>query len=81
LRWTLRRNQWGDIIWYELEEYLKFIFRINKYNKNTEKIVYMCETDWRTSLAAMFTEELNLADTISALDSDWFEWSEEFLEH
>ncbi|CAF4016468.1 unnamed protein product, partial [Rotaria magnacalcarata] len=33
----------------------------------------MCETDWRTSLAAMFTEELNLADTISALDSDWFE--------
>lgn len=39
----------------------------------------MCGTGWRASLTAIFAKELNIADTITVLDSGWFEWSEEYL--
>ena len=70
----------GDITWNELEEYLRIISKTHRYDKNTKQIVYMCGTGWRASLAAIFAKELNLADTITILDSGWFEWSEEFSE-
>ncbi|CAF0935813.1 unnamed protein product [Rotaria sordida] len=70
----------GDITWNELEEYLKMMSKINIYDKNMKKIIYMCGTGWRASLAAIFAEVLNLADTITVLDSGWFEWSERYLE-
>ncbi|CAF4881309.1 unnamed protein product, partial [Rotaria sp. Silwood1] len=69
----------GDITWNELENYLKIMSNTNTYDNNIKKIIYMCGTGWRASLAAIFAEELNLACTISVLDSGWFEWSEEYL--
>ena len=69
----------GDISWNELEEYLKLMSRVSTINKNTKRIVYMCGTGWRASLAAIFAEELNLAEIITVLDSGWYEWSERFI--
>lgn len=68
----------GDVTWNEIEEYFKIISNVNKH-ENIKKIIYMCGTGWRASLAAVFAQELNLADKISVLDSGWFEWSEEYL--
>jgi 3-mercaptopyruvate sulfurtransferase SseA len=70
----------GDITWNELEEYLQLMSRTHLRDKNTQRIVYMCGTGWRASLAAIFAEELNLAKIITVLDSGWFEWSERFLD-
>jgi len=70
----------GDITWNELEKYLKMMSKIHSYDRNTKRIVYMCGTGWRASLTAIFAKELNLAETITVLDSGWFEWSERFFE-
>ena len=69
----------GDITWNELEEYFEIISRLNKPDKTIKRIVYMCGTGWRASLAAIFAEELNLAQIITVLDSGWYEWSERYL--
>jgi thiosulfate/3-mercaptopyruvate sulfurtransferase len=69
----------GDITWNELEKYLKIMSKIHSYDRNIKRIVYMCGTGWRASLAAIFAEELNLTETITVLDSGWFEWSERFF--
>lgn len=70
----------GDITWNELEYYLKLMSDIHLHDKSIKRIVYMCGTGWRASLAAIFAEELNLAEIITVLDSGWFEWSERFIE-
>ena len=69
----------GYITWNELEEYLKLMARTQIHDKNIKRIVYMCGTGWRASLVAIFAEELNLAETITVLDSGWYEWSERYL--
>ncbi len=40
---------------------------MNTYDQNTKGIVYLCGTDQRTSLVAIFAKELNLAETITGL--------------
>ncbi|CAF1172648.1 unnamed protein product [Adineta steineri] len=69
----------GDITWDELEAYLHLMSKTNIYEKDVKRIVYMCGTGWRASLSAIFAAELNLAKTITVLDSGWFEWSELYL--
>ncbi|UJR08724.1 hypothetical protein I4U23_012981 [Adineta vaga] len=69
----------GDITWNELETYLNMMLITNRCRKTTKRIVYMCGTGWRASLSAIFALELKLAETITVLDSGWFEWSEEFM--
>jgi 3-mercaptopyruvate sulfurtransferase SseA len=54
--------------------------RTNIYNKKAKRLVYMCGTGWRASLAGIFAEELDLAEIITVLDSGWFEWSEQYFE-
>ena len=70
----------GDILWTELQDYFRIISTIHRTDSPPKRIIYMCGTGWRASLAAIFAEELNLAETITVLDSGWYEWSERFLE-
>jgi len=69
-----------DITWNELQEYLSMMSRTSICEKKTKRIVYMCGTGWRASLAGIFAKELDLAEIITVLDSGWFEWSEQYFE-
>lgn len=70
----------GDILWNDLEDYLRLFSTIHQPNSRIKRIVYMCGTGWRASLAAIFALESNLADTITVLDSGWYEWSERYFQ-
>lgn len=69
----------GDILWSELQEYLRIISTNHRMDSSCKRLIYMCGTGWRASLAGIFAEELHLTETITVLDSGWYEWSERFL--
>ena len=69
----------GTIAWHELENYLHLMKTTGFYqNLSCQRIVFMCGTGWRASLAAIFAEILQLAEVITVLDSGWYEWSERY---
>jgi thiosulfate/3-mercaptopyruvate sulfurtransferase len=70
----------GTISWEELENYLLLMSQTSHFSSNIRRIIYMCGTGWRASLAAIFADVLGFAEVITVLDSGWFEWSERFLE-
>ena len=47
----------GDITWSELEDYLQMMSKANTPAKTTKRLVYMCGTGWRASLAAIFASQ------------------------
>ena len=66
----------GDLTWQELEEYLELMRQYNANHRQYKRLIYMCGTGWRASLAVLFADELNLAEILTVLDSGWYEWSE-----
>ncbi|CAF0815224.1 unnamed protein product [Adineta ricciae] len=68
----------GNLTWQELQEYLELMRQRCPNYRQHKRLIYMCGTGWRASLAVLFADELNLAETLTVLDSGWYEWSERF---